>query len=91
MDEMLFHNILRNVGVFLTLSFTSVIYVHTHALSSMRNIILCISLIFNLISLQLIIKLLKKHNQLKSIPKLLFVCNIILMFYTLNLLFKNKK
>jgi len=89
MDEMLFHTVLRNVGVFLTLSFTSVMYVHKHATSPMKNIILSVGLIFNFISIQLITELLKNQNNLKKIPKLLLVCNVILMFYIFNLLFKN--
>jgi len=89
MDEMLFHTSLRNAGLFLTLSFTSLVYYHKNHAPKMREVILCISLIFNIISFKIAIELLKKSDQ--QIPKYLVICNVILVLHFLNvLLFKNK-
>lgn len=89
MDEMLFHTALRNAGLFLTLSFTSIIYYHKNHVPNMKNVILSISLIFNIISFKITIDLLKRSEE--QIPKYLTICNIIMLLHIGNLLvFKTK-
>ncbi len=86
---MLFHTALRNAGLFLTLSFTSIVYYHKNHVPNMKNIILSIALIFNIISFKITIDLLKRSSQ--QIPKYLTICNIIITLHILNLLvFKTK-
>lgn len=86
---MLFHTSVRNTGLFLTLSFSSLAYYHNTTRSKMKGIILFISFIFNIISLKISYGLIQKTE--KQIPKLLLMCNIILLVYYGNILLFKKK
>jgi len=88
MDEMLFHTTFRNAGLFLTLSFTSMIYYHKEYVKNMNYIILTISFIFNIISSIFTIDLLKRSTQKQ--PKYLIICNIVLMIHICELLLFKK-
>jgi hypothetical protein len=85
MDESIYQSILRNIGLFMTLAFTSTIYYHNKHSKGMVVIII-LSFIFNTISISLTLQLIKKTK--KQIPKYLLICNAIIMFHILTLLFK---
>ena len=87
MDESIYQSILRNIGLFMTLAFTSTIYYHNKHSKGMDIIILILSFIFNTISISLTLQLIKKTK--KQIPKYLLICNVIIMFHILKLIFKN--
>ena len=96
MGEELFHTSLRNVGLFITLSFASLTYVSSFPKSSIRRVILSVSLIFLAISYILNSRITRIKDKvdpsLQKIPKLIFVIQIILSLYLLNLLiFKKMK
>jgi hypothetical protein len=86
MNEMEFHTKLRNAGLFLTLSFTSIIYYHSKNAKGMNNFILLLSFMFNLISTSISIELFNKTN--KYIPKYILGCNLIILIHIVRLLFK---
>ena len=94
MDEALFHTSLRNVGLFITLSFVSLTYVKTKSGTSARRIILSMGMIFLSISYILNSRIMKQKNNmdrsLQRISKLLFMVHIILLTYILNLLIFKK-
>ncbi len=96
MEEVLFHSLLRNICLFISLSFICLTYVNTFPKVFIRRIILSISLIFLSISYLLNSRADKMKNKidnsLQRVPKLIFIVQIILLFYILNLLiFKKMK
>ena len=94
MSEILFHTSLRNVGLFITLSFVSLTYAKTKSGMSARRIILSMSMIFLSISYILNSRIMKQKDNidrsLQRISKLVFIIHIILLTYILNLLIFKK-
>ena len=94
MNEALFHTSLRNVGLFITLSFVSLTYVKTKSGTSARRIILSMGMVFLAISYILNSRIMKQKNNIDSslqrISKLIFIIHIILLTYILNLLIFKK-
>ena len=95
-EELLFHSLLRNISLFISLSFICLTYAKTFPKILIHRIILSLSLIFLCFSylLNSRVEKIKKgiSPSLQRIPKLLFVIQIILLFYILNLLiFKKMK
>ena len=96
MSEMLFHTSLRNVSLFITLSFVSLTYIKTKSDTSIKRIILSLSMVFLSISYILNSRIMEQKDSidlpLQRISKLIFIIHIILLFYILNLLlFKQMK
>ena len=96
MNDMLFNTLLRNVGLFITLSFACLTYIKSNPHIYIRKIILSISLIFLSISYILNTRIMRSKVEVKrsnqNISKLIFVIHVILLFYILNLLiFKKMK
>ncbi len=96
MGEELFHTLLRNICHSIVLTLMCLTYVSTLPKTSFKMIILCISLIFLAISYILNSRIIrikdKVDSSLQKIPKLIFVIQVILLFYLLNLLiFKKMK
>lgn len=96
MNDMLFNTLLRNVGLFITLSFACLTYIKSNPDIYIRKIILSISLIFLSISYILNTRIMRSKVEVKrsnqNISKLIFVIHVILLFYILNLLiFKKMK
>jgi hypothetical protein len=87
MDESIYQSTLRNAGLFITLSFTTAVYYHNNHSIGMGDMILLLSFIFNVISSVITLQLIKKTK--KQIPKYLLICNVIIMFHVLKLIFKN--
>ena len=81
-----FQSTLRSSGMFLTLSFTSLIYYHSKKARGINDLILLLSFIFNLISISVSFQLFKRTT--KIIPKYLIVCNMIVLYHIIRLLFK---
>ena len=96
MNDMLFNTLLRNVGLFITLSFACLTYIKSNPDIYIRKIILSISLIFLSISYILNTRIMRSKVEVKrsnqNISNLIFVIHVILLFYILNLLiFKKMK
>ena len=96
MGEELFHTLLRNICHFIILTFMCLTYVTSFPKSSIRRVILSVSLIFLAISYILNSRITRIKDKidpsLQKIPKLIFVIQIILSLYLLNLLiFKKMK
>ena len=93
--EQLFHTYLRNICLFISLTFICLTYVKTFPKLLLGRIIISIGLISLYISHILNQKMIKEGNKdpmLRRIPKLLFIIQIIILFYIINLLvFKNMK
>ena len=81
-----FQSTLRSSGMFLTLSFTSLLYYHSKKAKDINDLILLLSFFFNLISISVSFQLFKR--TIKTIPKYLLICNMILLYHILRLLFK---
>ena len=95
-EEMLFHTTLRNTGLFITLSFACLTYAHSFPKLYIRRLILSLGLIFLSISFMLNLQNMKLKDEniitLQKIPKLLFVVQMILTIYVINMLvFKKMK
>jgi len=96
MDEALFHTILRNIGLFITLSFACLTYVYNFPKVYIRKLILSLGIIFLSISMLLNIRVMDVNGEINSslqkIPKLLIIVQLILFMYIINLLiFKKMK
>lgn len=87
MNEIEFQSTLRSSGLFLTLSFTSLIYYHGKKAKGINYLILLLSFLFNLISISVTFQLFKKTKKL--IPKYLIICNLIILYHHMRLLFKH--
>jgi hypothetical protein len=86
MNESVYQSTLRNIGLFITLSFTTLIYYHNKHSKSLGDITLLLSFIFNIVSTTITLQLIKKTK--KQIPNYLLICNAIIMFHILKLIFK---
>ena len=96
MGEELFHTLLRNICHSIVLTLMCLTYISSFPKSSFRNIILSVSLIFLAISYILNSRVTRIKDKvdpsLQKIPKLIFVIQVILSFYVLNLfIFKKMK
>ena len=96
MDEALFHTILRNIGLFITLSFACLTYVYNFPKVYIRKLILSLGMIFLTVSILLNLRVMNVkediNSSLQKIPKLLIVVQLILFMYIINLLiFKKMK
>ena len=94
-EHILFHTTLRNIGVFITLTFGCLTYHNTFSKDKLNNIILLLSIIFLCISFILNFNIIKVENDkvendkiknYKLIHKLLLIIQIIILFYILNIL-----
>ena len=94
MSDMLFHTTLRNTGLFLTLSFVCLNFVHNYPSNKINSLILSMGVIFITISFFLNRSIMKiKDRGLQSYQKisyLLLVVQAIILSYLLNLLIFKK-
>lgn len=88
-QQMLFHTNLRNIGLFITLTFGCLTYHNSFPKDKLSNIIMLLSVIFLSISFILNFNVIKDKKLIKKyeiIPKLLLIIQITVLLYILNIL-----
>jgi hypothetical protein len=89
-EHMLFHTTLRNIGLFITLTFGCLTYRNTFSKDKLNSILSILPIIFLSISFVLNFNILKNKNdkvkRYKIIPQLILIIQITILLYILNML-----
>ena len=86
-EHMLFHTTLRNIGLFITLTFGCLTYRNTFSKDKLNNVLTILSLIFLSISFILNFNVIKNKNdkvqKYKIIPHLILIIQVTILLYIL--------